>query len=139
MEWIILPLKRYADFAGRSRRKELWLYWLFVIVLLAICMQLDARLGLGGSIDSYRATSPFGASFGYQNSGGILTAIVALALTIPSLAVVVRRLHDYDKSGWWLLIGLIPFFGALYLLFLYVQPGTRGPNRFGPDPLTGEG
>jgi uncharacterized membrane protein YhaH (DUF805 family) len=64
--------------------------------------------------------------------------IVALGLLIPSIAVAMRRLHDTDRSGWWLLIAFIPFIGSIVLLIFFVLEGTRGPNRFGPDPLAGE-
>jgi uncharacterized membrane protein YhaH (DUF805 family) len=135
MNWMLLPLRRYAEFTGRSRRKEFWLFCLLVTVLLVVCMQLDTALHLGGTSSTYSETGPFGFSAGYYSSGGLLTAIAGLALLVPALAVTVRRLHDFDKSGWWILIGFIPLLGGLYLLFLYVQPGTRGPNRFGADPI----
>ena len=65
---------------------------------------------------------------------GIALAIYSLLLFIPNLAVSVRRLHDQDKSGWWILIGFVPLIGAIWLFVLYVLESTRGPNRFGPDP-----
>ena len=68
---------------------------------------------------------------------GWLTILFMLAILVPNLAVGVRRLHDLGKSGWMLLIGLIPFFGGLYLLFLFAQPGQSGPNQYGPDPKGG--
>jgi uncharacterized membrane protein YhaH (DUF805 family) len=130
MELMLKPLRHYADFAGRARRREFWSWFLFVWVLLFVLMYLDSALGLGGSASSYRN----GNSVGFSMSGGVLTALFALATLIPNLAVSVRRLHDSGKSGWLLLIGLIPLFGWAYLLFLYVQPGTAGPNEYGPDP-----
>ena len=134
MEWMFMPLKRYADFSGRSRRKEFWSYILFVWVMLFVLMYLDSALGLGGTATSYAE----GGSVGFNMSGGVLTLVFALATLIPSLAVSVRRLHDVGKSGWMLLIGLIPLLGALYLLYLYVQPGAAGANRYGPDPKGGD-
>ena len=130
MELMLKPLRHFADFAGRARRKEFWSWFLFVWVLLFVLMYLDSVLGLGGSASSYRT----GNSVGFNMSGGVLTLLFALATLIPNLAVSVRRLHDSGKSGWLLLIGLIPLFGWAYLLFLYVQPGTAGPNEYGPDP-----
>ena len=95
---------------------------------------LDTALGLGGSASSWHsATGPqvgAGASF----HGGVLTIVFWLATLVPSIAVGVRRLHDTDRSGWWLLIGLIPLAGAIVLLVFNLLEGTRGPNRFGPDP-----
>lgn len=125
-----LPLKRYAQFSGRARRREFWSWFLFVWVALFICMYLDVALGLGGSATSSSA----GSGVSFNVNGGVLTLVFALAMLVPNLAVTVRRLHDADKSGWMLLLAFIPFIGWLYLLFLYVQPGTTGPNRFGPDP-----
>jgi uncharacterized membrane protein YhaH (DUF805 family) len=66
--------------------------------------------------------------------GGLLVVVIALGALVPNLALGFRRLHDIDKSAWWLLIVLIPFIGALVLLYFAVQPGTVGPNKFGPDP-----
>jgi uncharacterized membrane protein YhaH (DUF805 family) len=130
MELMLKPLRHYADFNGRARRKEFWSWFLFVWVLLFVLMYLDAALGLGGSASSYQN----GASVGFSMSGGLLTALFGLATLIPNIAVGARRLHDTGKSGWFLLFGLIPLFGWAYLLFLYVQPGTDGPNAYGPDP-----
>lgn len=134
MNYMLAPLKRYADFSGRARRKEFWSYFLFLWVMLFVLMYLDSALGLGGTATGYAE----GGSVGFNMSGGLLTLVLALATLVPSLAVSVRRLHDIGKSGWMLLIGLIPLLGALYLLFLYVQPGAAGPNRYGPDPKGGD-
>lgn len=134
MEAMFTPLKRYADFKGRARRKEFWSYILFVWVTMFVLMYVDAALGLGGSATGYAE----GGSVGFNMSGGILTLLFALGTLVPNLAVSVRRLHDGGKSGWMLLIGLVPLIGWLYLLFLYVQPGTTGPNAYGPDPKGGD-
>ncbi|HEY5713704.1 MAG TPA: DUF805 domain-containing protein [Allosphingosinicella sp.] len=130
MEYVFLPLKRYAQFTGRSRRKEFWFFWLFYVAGMFVFSLLDSALGLGGQTSGYAE----GASVGFSTSGGVLTFIFLVALFVPMLAVTVRRLHDIDKSGWMILIGLIPLFGWFYLLYLYVQPGTSGPNSHGPDP-----
>ena len=134
MEWAILPLKRYAEFSGRSRPKEYWMFVLFVIVATVALTFVDAALGLGTS-ERYANRGPMGFAVGFSNSGGLLTAIFALGVLVPGLAVGVRRLHDTDRSGWWLLLGLIPLFGWIVLLVFLVSGGTRGPNRFGPDPF----
>lgn len=133
MEWILMPLRRYAQFSGRARRKEFWSWWLFVFVMYFVLMYLDAALGLGGTATGYAS----GGSVGFNMTGGWLTLIFLLATLIPTITVAVRRMHDIDKSGWLVLIGIIPLFGWAFVLYCYVQPGTAGPNRFGPDPKSG--
>lgn len=123
MEWMLMPLKRYVDFSGRSRRKEFWLWVLFVWVMLFVLMYLDTVLGLGGTATGYAQ----GGSAGFNMTGGLLTALFGLATIIPGIAVAVRRAHDQDKSGWFI---LIPIYG---FIMMFIE-GTRGPNRFGPDP-----
>lgn len=107
--------QKYMDFSGRAARSEYWYYILAYFI---------------GSI----VVSIVGGLFG-ENTQTVLLGIYSLALLLPTLAVAVRRLHDLDKSGWWILIGLIPLIGGLILLFFYVQKGTAGPNRYGSDPL----
>jgi uncharacterized membrane protein YhaH (DUF805 family) len=128
MEYMFMPLKRYFDFSGRSRRKEYWMFFLFAMVAYFVAIFLDIQLGTGGSAttESEFGDGTMSASANFQ--GGIITMIVALGLLIPSIAVAVRRAHDNDKSGWFV---LIPIYGAIIVWFL---EGTRGPNRFGPDP-----
>lgn len=131
MEYMILPLKRYFDFSGRSRRKEYWMFVLFVIIGEIITMSLDSALGLGGSTTT---SSEFGngtASASVAMSGGLITWIFVALIFIPGIAVSVRRAHDQDKSGWFILI-------PIYNLIMMFIEGTRGPNRFGPDPKAGE-
>jgi len=118
IDYALTPLRKYADFSGRARRAEYWWFYLFVIIAFVIASILDSLLGFGGSVGPY----------------GILSAILGLAMLVPSLAAGVRRLHDTDRSGWWLLIALIPLVGAIVLLVFYVSEGTRGDNRFGQDP-----
>lgn len=119
MEWMTLPLKRYADFSGRSRRKEYWMYTLLIVIVAVVVGIVEGITGLSGMV------------FGVY---GPLTVVLLLATFLPSVAVGVRRLHDTDKSGWFMLLGLIPFVGGLILLVLFCLDGTRGPNRFGEDP-----
>jgi len=121
MEYMLLPLKRYADFSGRSRRKE---YWMFALgyILLAIVISLLA-VATGG----FGEGSPSGPFFW-------LLILLVLALIIPSLAVQVRRFHDQDKSGWFVLRNFVPYVGGLIVLVFMCLDGTRGDNRFGPDP-----
>ncbi|HEV7658296.1 MAG TPA: DUF805 domain-containing protein [Allosphingosinicella sp.] len=164
MNYMFMPLKRYADFSGRSRRLEFWLWTLFnwavagiltVIVMVAVFGSLAdlANRAAAGEFANYipngyssSSIELYGErydippdvffrtivdSFGIP---GILLMLYALATFIPNLAVAVRRLHDQDKSGWWILIALVPLIGGIWLLVLYFIEGTRGPNRFGPDP-----
>ena len=120
MEWMLLPLKRYADFQGRSRRKEYWMFVLGVFIVAIVLSIIEGMLGMSGMI---------GGAY------GPLTAIFFLAVIVPSIAVQVRRFHDQDKSGWWVLIALIPLLGSIIVLVFMCLEGTRGPNRFGPDPI----
>lgn len=118
MEWMILPFKKYAQFSGRSRRKEFWMYILFVFLVTIALSIVDAALGLGGSTYS-SSTLPDGAT-GYGGSagvnGGLLAGLFALATLIPSIAVQVRRLHDTNRSGWWILLPLGPYLAGAVLM-----------------------
>lgn len=132
MEWVILPLMRYADFRGRSRRKEYWMFTLAMMILLSL-----AVLFLIFSFDdsSYRP--------GSRLSGMPLFILVVfvlgyLAVLLPAIAVQVRRFHDQDKSGWFVLMNFIPYVGGIIVLVFMCLEGTRGPNRFGPDPKNPE-
>lgn len=132
MNWYLKVLKNYADFSGRARRKEFWMFTLFNIGICIIFGILDGILN---------------AVF----SGiGILSYLYLLVVLVPSIAVAVRRLHDTNRSGWWVLIGLtsvigrflpliggvLSIIGGIILLVFYVQNGTPGTNRFGNDPKT---
>jgi uncharacterized membrane protein YhaH (DUF805 family) len=112
---------QYATFSGRASRPAYWWWILFAIVVAVVGSLIDSILGT--TVETGRGRDP-----------GIITSIASLALLIPGIAVSVRRLHDTDRSGWWFLLNLLPFIGALILIFFYVQPGTPGPNRYGPPP-----
>lgn len=112
MDWMLMPLKRYADFSGRSRRKEYWLYILGLWIAIIVASIVDGLLGMTGMI---------------AGAYGPLTALVYLGTLIPTIAVAVRRVHDSDKSGWFVLV-------PIYNLILMFLEGTKGPNRFGADP-----
>ncbi|MDX9772620.1 MAG: DUF805 domain-containing protein [Bacteroidales bacterium] len=118
MNWYLAVLKNYAGFSGRARRKEYWMFVLFNIIFAIIAVILDNVLGIA-----------FG-SIGY----GPIYGLYMLALIIPSLAVSVRRLHDVGKSGWMLLIGLIPLVGAIWLLVLMLTDSIPGENQYGQNP-----
>ena len=111
---------KYATFSGRARRSEFWWFFLFLLLGTILFSIIDGAI-FGSTVE------------GQQIS--ILGAIFSIAVILPSIAVGVRRLHDRDMSGWWYLLVLIPLLGALVLLYFFVQKGTDGPNRFGPDPL----
>lgn len=121
MSWFLKALRQYVVFGGRSRRKE---YWYFLLVYLLIYMVL-------GAIDTL---------FGWFNKEagfGLLSGVFMATMILPSLSVAARRLHDIGYSAWWLLLGLLPFLGGLALMIMAALPGTRGDNRYGPDPLAG--
>lgn len=125
MQWYLKALKQYADFGGRARRTE---FWMFVLVNVVISIVL-------GIIDTATGTANAYAVGGMASySPGILGGIYALAVLIPSIAVTVRRLHDTDRSGCWIFIQLIPVVGSIVMLVFTCIEGTRGPNRFGADP-----
>lgn len=116
MEQMLTPLKKYCDFKGRASRAEYWWFFLFMAILVTVATLVDVVL------------------FGEQS---LVSFVMVFATLLPSAGVAVRRFHDIDKSGWWVLLGLIPLLGLLVLLYFFVQPGTAGENRFGPDPRAG--
>jgi len=164
MNWMFMPLRRYADFNGRSRRKEYWLWTLFNVIVAGILYAIlagmfisaAARVAERGGVQSSDYSNYESTESGFEYDSGSSTQVDptmfmeefgtvgwiligllclwALFTLIPSLAVAIRRLHDQDKSGWMLLLGLIPLVGPIILLVFYCIEGTRGPNRFGPDP-----
>ena len=130
MDLMFQPLRKYAVFSGRARRREFWLFWLF---LIGIEIVFSILIGLaGGSITD--PTNRFGAMSGPAQALFALYGLVMLGLLIPSVAVAIRRLHDTNRSAWWILIALLPILGALVLIVFYLLDGTPGPNRFGEDP-----
>jgi uncharacterized membrane protein YhaH (DUF805 family) len=122
LDWMTMPLKRYTDFSGRSRRKEYWSFVLGVFIVAVVLGIVEGILGLSGMV---------GGAY------GPLTAIFLLGIIVPSIAVQVRRFHDQDKSGWFVLLALIPFLGGLAVLVFMCLEGTKGANRFGADPKGG--
>jgi uncharacterized membrane protein YhaH (DUF805 family) len=121
--WAVRPLKRYADFSGRSPRAEYWWFVLFEWLAIAALFLLSVAVA-GGS----KETNPLFGAF-------IVPFVIGfLGLIIPNIAVQVRRLHDQDRSGWFILLFMIPYVGGLIGFVFMLIPGTSGPNRFGPDP-----
>ena len=122
MSWFIESLKKYAVFSGRSRRKEYWYFVLFVVFISIVLSIVDNLIG----------------AYDRSSGAGLLSSIFSLAVLIPSIAVSVRRLHDIDRTGWWVLISLVPLVGWIVLLVFHVQDSTPGPNRYGPNPKSAE-
>jgi uncharacterized membrane protein YhaH (DUF805 family) len=113
----------YATFAGRARRSEYWFIQLFLILTNLAAAAIDLVL-MDGDVDQFIA----------NGGGGIVGLVWLVATIVPALAVLVRRLHDTNRSGWWALIGLIPVVGAIVLLVFTVQDSHPGENIHGPSP-----
>lgn len=112
MEWYLKVLRQYADFEGRARRKEFWMFALFNIIFAVSALVLDSLL----------------------DTGAIFYFVYVLGMVVPGLAVAVRRLHDVGKSGWNILLILIPLVGSIWLLVLLVTDSEPGANQYGPNP-----
>ena len=121
----------YVTFSGRARRSEFWFWFLFAIIAGVVAAVLDSML-FPAMMDVQTDLGDGVASFSAQ--GGPISALVSLGLFLPGLAVAVRRLHDVDRSGWWLRLAFVPLIGIIVLIVWWCTEGTRGPNRFGPDP-----
>lgn len=118
MNWYLYALKKYTVFAGRAQRQE---YWYFFLINLVITLAL-------GIVDHLLNTP------GSEDGTGLLGGVYSLAVLLPSVAVGIRRLHDIGRSGWWMLLSLIPVLGFLVLLYFFVQDGQPGTNEYGPNP-----
>jgi uncharacterized membrane protein YhaH (DUF805 family) len=126
MNWYMEVLRKYADFNGRARRTEYWMFTLFNILIY---------MGLG--ILAFAAIALMGRSS--SNSAAVLLVVApiwlyGLAVIIPGLAVSVRRLHDTGRSGWFILVAFIPFVGGIILLVFTCMDSQPGPNLYGPNP-----
>lgn len=139
MNWMILPFKRYAEFTGRSRRMEYWMFTLLNVIVVTVLLAVTG--GFAALSDLENADAASSGAMAMFGGLGILILVYGLAVLIPSIAVTVRRLHDRDMSGWWYLGaivgGMIPIVGiviSIGFLVLMALPGTPGPNRFGADP-----
>ena len=178
MHWMLMPLRRYADFSGRSRRMEFWMWqlgkFIFFMVIFTIGFAMMGPTIMSGDVNNIGGAVA-GILFLYM-----ICFVVSLAILIPDIAVAVRRLHDTERSGWWLLAPVVPYVlifmmagfagasggidpknpngGALaalgvvgmvlflavlvlavMLLVFYFLEGTRGPNKYGPDPKADTG
>ena len=117
MKWFLKVLKQFNDFKTRARRKEYWMFTLFSVIINTILSLIDDNLGNEVSIGT-----------------GLLGGIYSLFILVPSLAVSVRRLHDVNKSGWMLLVALIPLIGAIWLLILICKDSQLEENKWGANP-----
>ena len=122
VNWYLEVLKKYAVFDGRARRKEYWMFILFNIIITAVLALIDSLIG----------------TVIRQAGFGLLQGLYDLAVLIPSIAVTVRRLHDTGRTGWWILIGLIPVIGGIVLLIFMLLDSEPGANQYGPNPKTEE-
>jgi uncharacterized membrane protein YhaH (DUF805 family) len=118
MNWYLEVLKKYAIFEGRAGQKEYWHFSLFSFIIIIVLSVIDI------------ATGTFNLNVGL----GLLSGIYTLAVLIPGIAVSVRRLHDTNRSGWWLLINAIPLIGVIVFLVFTAQTGTPGDNHYGSNP-----
>ena len=119
MSWYLEVLQKYAVFDGRARRKECWMFILINVLVSLVLVAIDNLIG---------TFSP------QMGSVGLLQGLYSLAILIPSLAVTVRRLHDTGRTGWWVLISLVPVIGGLILLIFMVLDSEPGTNEYGPNP-----
>lgn len=134
MSLMFEPLRKYASFSGRARRREYWLWQLFLFLISMLSMGLLlATLPTGWDMADPDAVVLMAQTGGSTSLVALLIGLASLALILPTLAVSVRRLHDRDMSGWWLLLGLTAV-GGLVLFIFYLLDGTPGPNRHGADP-----
>ena len=117
MEWFIAALQKYADFTGRARRMEYWMFMLFSSLCGMAVFAISAFTAARGAV----VTS-------------VLPLLYSVGLILPTLAVTVRRLHDTGRSGWWYFIGLVPIIGAIVLFVWMCTGGTPGDIQYGPNP-----
>ena len=127
MEWYIKVMRdNYINFKGRARRKEYWMFTLVYVIILLGCQAIDNMLGTVFMMDAGAGEISMGYGWAYT--------ICGLVHLLPGLSVVVRRLHDVGKSGWFYLIFLLPIIGVIWLLVLYCTEGQKQDNKWGPDP-----
>lgn len=117
MNYYLEGLQRYFDFGGRATRTQFWMFVLFHIGILLAVSTIDNLLGLDDATGSR-----------------IFLRLYILASLIPGIAIAIRRLHDTNRSGWWLLISLVPVIGGIWLLILYIQDSYPTDNQYGPNP-----
>lgn len=123
MNWFIDALKNAVNFSGRARRKAYWMFVLFYVIFAFVAGVLDGILGT--------TVNP-------KTGMGVIGGLYIFLMLLPLIALSIRRLHDTDRSGWWFLINFVPLIGGLVFFVFTLLEGTRGDNRFGPDPKAGE-
>ena len=122
MNWYLQAIRKYTVFSGRSRRSEYWYFVLFNTLIIVALTVVDVATGM----------------YSIEGDVGLLSGIYSLAVFIPSFAVTVRRLHDTDRSGWWVLLAVVPIVGVIVLIVFFATDGTPGANRFGENPKRAE-
>lgn len=120
MNWYMIPFKKYADFTGRAQRSEYWYFVLFNTLISFGLSLIDFTIGTGDP----------------STGMGLFSGLFSLAILIPSISVGARRLHDTDRSGWWMLLALIPVIGVIVLIVLFALDSQPNANRFGANPKT---
>lgn len=113
MNFYVDAWKKFADFKGRSRRKEFWLFWLINSMISGLLQQVTGSLGIAGTI---------------------ILVVFGLAIILPMIAVGIRRMHDINKSGWWVLINLVPLIGSIWFIVLAIKDSEPQSNQWGPCP-----
>ncbi|MCA9005659.1 MAG: DUF805 domain-containing protein [Planctomycetaceae bacterium] len=117
MNWYMAVLKKYAEFSGRARRKEYWMFFLFNVIISFVISIVGSIIGERGGLISVS-----------------LSVLYSLFVFIPGLAVTVRRLHDTNRSGWWILISLVPVIGGIILLIFMILDSDPNANAYGENP-----
>lgn len=121
MKWFIEGMKKYATFAGRANRKEYWNFFLIYFLFSIIASVADVAIG------------KFDASLGF----GPISGTFYVATLLPSTAIAVRRLHDTNRTGWWMLLLIVPLVGLIWVVILLARAGDVGPNPYGQAPAQG--
>ena len=117
MNWYLTVLKKHAVFSERARRKEYWMFVLFNFIIVFVLSLIEGIVGIAPETDQ-----------------SVLASIYSLAVLIPGIAVSVRRLHDTNRSGWWLLIAFAPLIGAIVLIVFMVEDSQQDENQYGSNP-----
>jgi uncharacterized membrane protein YhaH (DUF805 family) len=118
MSWYIEVLKKYAVFEGRAQRQEYWYFVLFNTIAYIVLVVVDTMLG----------------TINLEVGMGYLSGVYVLATMLPTIGVGIRRLHDTSRSGWWLLLALIPLIGGIVLVIFLALDSTKGDNQYGENP-----
>lgn len=130
MNEVMNVYRRYAQFEGRAGRREYWYFFMFYLIACAVLAIVDNLMFGGNQMISG------GAGWSMENGFQPLTSIFGIVSLVPFLAVTVRRLHDTGKSGWWILVGLIPLIGWIWLIVLCAAKGDAGSNAYGAEPTS---